>query len=508
MFSILQKVKELSFSDKIAAISPEGYLTYAQLEQDSEALASFLLQEFPEDDSPVMIWGDKENDMLSCVLAALKIGRSYVMVPNYYPEQRVCQIANSCEPHVILATGVVKAPEVCRVIDHTELRKIISDYAGNKVSDELSVKRDDTVCIFYTSGSTGNPKGVVVTRRNIEEMLDWWGGIIDRKIENSRMLNFTPYGFSSSLSTIYVGLGISGATLYAVDKEMSADYGRLKDFIYQVDPHYLDCTPTFADICMHDNCFDLEHLPSMTVISVCGEPCPHSVAKKLLTRFPGVDIIDGYGATETTIGPIACSITWEMAESDIPLPIGYVGHNARCEVWDENGKPVPDGETGELIVISDMVTMGYYKDSERTAAAFFTAKDGTRGYHTRDLVWRKNDLYYYVGRVDNMVKVSGYRVEMEEVERCLGQLPEVAACAVVPAMDDGHCVMLIAYVVLVEGLKKGIAATIAIKNGLSKMVQTYMVPQKVIYLDELPKNNNGKIDRNYLKEISAVRKEE
>ena len=135
---------------------------------------------------------------------------------------------------------------------------------------------------------------------------------------------------------------------------------------------------------------------------------------------------------------------------------------------------------------------------------YFTAADGRRGFHTRDLVRKEGKLYYYIGRLDNQVKVGGYRVEIEEVERHLSRVDCVAQCAVAPATQDGRVLMLVAYVVLKPHEKKGISTTVSIKKALAEMVQPYMIPQKIVFLDALPRNTNGKIDRPRLKEMSVV----
>lgn len=503
---ILETVRKLASTDRIAAIGDGPDLTYHDLDANSESLAAFLLDKYPGK-SPIILWGDKEHDMLVGVLAALKTGRPYVMVPNYYPEKRVQQIVEGCEPCAVFFSCDEPFPCArCDAYDKQALQKVYADYSGNHVDPSFCVQRDDMVCLFYTSGSTGTPKGVIITRRNIEAFVDWWYPLSNLGIEEPRMLNFTPYGFSSSIATIYNGLGKLGCTLYAVNKKLSANYPALLEYIFRVDPHYFDCTPSFADICLQDERFDSQGLPSMRQLSVGGEPCPHRIALKLLDAFPDSQIINGYGATETTIGTVACDITREMATSDLPLPIGYASPNSRCMIWDENGNELPDGETGELIIVSDMISAGYYKDPERTAQAYFVAEDGTRGYHTHDLAWKKDGLIYYVGRADNMVKVGGYRVEMEEIERRLSQVSIVEQCAVAPAMEDQRTVMLVAYVVLKPDAKKGVAAISAIKKEMAQSVQAYMVPQKIVFLDQLPHNSNDKIDRHLLREMSKITK--
>jgi len=506
---ILYNIRKFAEEGRIAAVGDEGTMSYQELEDRSEALAAYLLTQYPGK-NPVIIWGDKEHDMLVGVMACLKSGRPYVMTPNYLPEKRVAQISGSCDPDLILLSGQVPFPsDQYPVVGPEQLAEIYEKNRGCSVSEENWVDEDDMICIFYTSGSTGNPKGVMVTRRNVEAFAEWWSSFSSFGIESPRWLNFTPYAFSSSIATIYNAIGKLGATTYAVNKKLSSDYPRLIDYIVKVDPHYLDCTPTFADICLNDSRFNETVMPGMKHFTVGGEPVSHGTARRMREAFPHAVLGNGYGATETTIGTVYCDITDEMIESSGPMPIGYTAVNSRVEICDENRNPVPEGEVGEMIIISDMITKGYYKNEELTKENYFRNDKGEWCFNTHDLVRRdEQGLIYYMGRSNNLVKVGGYRVELEEVERFLLQVPGVSACAVAPAMQGPRTKMLVAYVVMKPGFSEGLQTTISIKKELNEKLHPYMVPQKIQYLKELPKNTNGKLDRIVLKEMSRIEGED
>lgn len=186
------------------------------------------------------------------------------------------------------------------------------------------------------------------------------------------------------------------------------------------------------------------------------------------------------------------------------MPVGYDdGTLGTLHLVDEDGRELPDGEAGELLTEGDYVSIGYHNRPDLTAKAFYVAPDGTRGYRTGDLMYRR-DGYYYCGRKDNLVKVGGYRVELEDVESNLRRVDIVETCAVVPAMRGSSVVMLADYVTLSDASRSKIAAIGHIKRELSKLVQAYMVPQKIVILDILPKNNSDKIDRAKLKQEAAL----
>lgn len=191
-----------------------------------------------------------------------------------------------------------------------------------------------------------------------------------------------------------------------------------------------------------------------------------------------------------------------MIKGEKQLPMGKTAFNSTAYVVDENGKELGDGKVGELVVVSDMVALGYLNDPVRTAEKFFTTEDGRRGCRTGDLVWREGDIFYYVGRVDNQVKVGGYRVELEDVERHMRRVSLIKECAVAPVMENGRVVMLTAFVIPKDPDAKQLQSIITIKREIAAMVQSYMVPQKIVFVDSLPSNSNNKLDRNALKEMA------
>lgn len=504
---IVDTVRTLAATDRVAAVKEGIALTFRELEFRSNALAAYLLETHPGH-TPIILWGDKEHDMLCAILAALKIGRPYVVIPDYYPPLRVKLILNSCCPDVILNIGAASFPvEHACIYTASDINSIVSAYAGRCADPSFTVAAQDLVCIFYTSGSTGSPKGVCVSRENIEAFTQWWHGYCDGGIAAPRMMNIASYAFADSVMTIYTLMGSMGATLYAADHAMQQDYKTLLQYILQVDPHYMDCTPSFANLCLKDPRFSSQGLPSMYMLSLGGETLNASIAETLLDRFPRVKVVNAYGATETTIGSTACVITREMIRADQPVSIGTASYNSKVYVVDESGNQLPDGRIGELIIASDMIAMGYYKDPQRTAQAFFTDENALRAFHTHDLAWKQNDHFYCIGRMDNVVKVGGYRVDLGEVEQYLAKADPVQECAVVPVKDGGQVILTCAYIVLKPNYTKGLRTTAAIKTQLRQWLQDYMIPQKLLYLDALVYTATGKIDRQRLCAMAQPGKE-
>lgn len=490
-------------TDRIAAVEPNGkLLSYSELDSRSDAIAADWLKRLP-DKSPVLIRGDKENDIICCMFAAIKSAHPYSFTPGYFPEKKLRALVEASGASLLVSLcGKPEYELPLEIDDQTDIDLIAA--SGEKPDESRQAALDDIVSIFFTSGSTGNPKGVMMSRKNLECMERWWTGVTDRGIDGPRVLNFSPYTFSASLATVYSYMLRMGGTLYAVDRSTAQDFPKLMDLIYKVDPHCLDCTPSFIDLCMQNEQFGNKTLPSMRFISVGGEALTRRIAETLMERFPETDIINGYGATETTIGTVACQVTKDMLNTEGPMPIGYTAEESYVLVVDENHNPVPDGTPGEMAIVSDMISQGYLKDSERTAKAFFTDENGTRGYYTGDIVRREpNGLIYYIGRTNNMVKIGGYRVELEEIELRLNAVEGIMKGVVVPVYEEQRAKMLAAFVIMKAGYPKGLAAISRIKKALREILPAYMVPQKILFIDELPKNNNDKLDRNAL--IEKVR---
>lgn len=504
--SIISNLTHWAAEGRIALVDDGGPLAFADLDRRSNAVANWLLATQPAR-KPVVLWGDKEHDMAVCLYGALKSGRPYVVIPDHFPASRVATILTDCEASVVFSVSETPLPvqHPCHY-GSRDIDAWTRLYPDLTVPAEKQVQDDDICCIFYTSGSTGKPKGVQISRANIEALLDWWLPIIQPSLPETggRALNFSSYAYSTALDNIFSILDGIGLTLHAVSRTLAMDYQNLFEYILAVDPHYLTCTPSFATVCLQDERFCAQHLPSLKVISIGGENLPLTVGRKLLQRFPDILLWNGYGCTETTIGAIACLVTPEMLADGKAVRIGEIAAGSAAYVVDDNRQEVPDGEVGELVMVSPMISQGYLNNPERTAQNFFVAPDGRRGYYTGDLVFREANQFYYVGRKDHQVKVGGYRVELEDVEQHLHQVSLIKDCVAVPVTRDGQVVMLAAYVTLKESAGSKLASIMAIKKEMADMVQAYMVPQKIVILDELPYNTNGKVDRAALKEQAKL----
>ncbi len=486
---------------RIALVESDGKeMTYAELETRVNAIARHILDTY-SGSAPIVVYGDKENDMAVAVLAILKSGRACTVIASYHPQSRAETILELCKPAAIIAPiGTKYEFPGYDVITSADIDTYVSSHDGQKIPEEHWVNGEDVACIIFTSGSTGIPKGVVISAANVASKINH---AKKYHSENINIVDSFPSVFIGYIVNILMYLALLGSTAYSVKKELSTDIASLIEVILKANPEAMTGTPALYEMFLADSRFNESNLTSLKTFTSVGETMTSATAKKLKEKFPKVSLLNGYGLSETTACGLDCKYTDEIIERDYQLPSGTPIENVEAILVDANGNEVADGETGELLIISDTVALGYLNNPEKTAEVFFKTADGRRGVHTRDLMFKKNGLYYYVGRVDNMIKIGGNRVEAEEIERAVLLNPAVKACVAVPIVRDGKTSAIAAYTVMKEPVESKLKATIELKKFLKDRLPSYMIPQQFIFTDAIPKNTNGKTDRPLLKDMAS-----
>lgn len=472
--------------------------TYSDLKADSDALAAYIDFLKLEEKSPVMVFGGQEYEMLASFVALTKSGHAYIPVDQHSALERIEAILEIAEPSLIIAVGDFPL-EISHipVIKFAELKTIFAQKSDYQLTH--SVKGDDNYYIIFTSGTTGQPKGVQISHNNLLSFTNW---MIEAEAfsvpEKPQMLAQPPYSFD--LSVMYWAPTLAlGGTLFALPKELTTDFPRLFATINQLPIGVWTSTPSFVDMAMLSNDFNEKTLPNLTHFYFDGEELTVKTAQKLRHRFPKARIVNAYGPTEATVALSAVAITDEMLSTCKRLPIGYTKADSPTFVIDENGQALPNGEQGEIIVSGPAVSKGYLNNPERTQAAFFEY-NGLPAYHTGDLgVMTDQGLLLYGGRMDFQIKFNGYRIELEEVSQNLNKSTYIKSAVAVPRYNKDHKVQnLLAYVVLKEGVAdrfdRQLDITKAIKEDLKDIMMDYMMPSKFLYRDSLPLTPNGKID--------------
>ncbi|EGC23838.1 D-alanine--poly(phosphoribitol) ligase subunit DltA [Streptococcus sanguinis] len=482
--------------------------TYGDLKKDSDSLAAQIDSLGLPDKSPVVVFGGQEYEMLATFVALTKSGHAYIPIDSHSALERVAAIVEVAEPSLIIAINDFPLADVAAPIFSAEQ---VQTAFREGASYELShpVQGDDNYYIIFTSGTTGKPKGVQISHNNLLSFTNWM--ITDKEFATParpQMLAQPPYSFD--LSVMYWAPTLAlGGTLFALPSAVTQDFKQLFETILSLPIAIWTSTPSFADMALLSDDFNSQKLPQLTHFYFDGEELTVKTAQKLRDRFPQARIINAYGPTEATVALSAVAVTDEMLQNCKRLPIGYTKADSPTFVIDEEGRKVPNGQQGEIIVCGPAVSKGYLNNPEKTAEAFFEF-EGLPAYHTGDVGSMTDEgLLLYGGRMDFQIKFNGFRIELEDVSQNLNKSKYIDSAVAVPRYNKDHKVQnLLAYVILKDGVaeqfEREIDITKAIKEDLQDIMMSYMMPSKFLYRETLPLTPNGKIDIKGL--ISEVNK--
>lgn len=469
--------------DRLAHISDDRSISYGELGARSDALAAWLDGELGNRKVPVAILGHKEPEMLVTFLAAVKTGRPYVPIDKSTPPSRVERVMEISE------AGMLLTPE--KVASHSA--------SGGPYEASNRVSEGDPFYILFTSGSTGEPKGVVITLANLNHYLAWMTGDFAFAPGAEIFLNHAPFTFDLSVHDIYLSLS-TGGTLFSLTKETTSDLKRMFELLRSSGITQWMTTPSFAQMCMIEKRFNQEMLPGLHRFLFCGEVFAHETAVQLLERFPTARVFNTYGPTEATVAVTSVEITKEVLAEWNPLPIGRVMPGTRILIRGEDGREVAPGERGEIVIAGPNVSPGYLFRPDLTEKVF-AAFENTRSYRTGDWGRDRNGMLFCEGRMDNQIKLHGHRIELGDMESNLRALDAIADAVVLPVKKGDRIDSVAAFIVL-SGRKAGtdFEQAAALKKQLSERVPPYMVPRKFFFLESFPMNANGKADRKKLAE--------
>ncbi|MGL5479530.1 MAG: AMP-binding protein, partial [Clostridium sp.] len=269
---IIKSIKKYANTDRIALKCDGEDLSYKELEDFSEAIAAYLL-EINNDKTPIIIYGNKDNLIVPCMIGALKSGRAYIPLDVTFPVERVLTVSDEVHPKVIINLSDKDNEEFntdIKVINKEDLKKIINDYKGIEVTCDKYVKEDENAYILFTSGSTGKPKGVQISSNNLDNFNKW---IIDYlKIDDSGMtvMNQVSYSFDVSVIALYGGL-INGATLFSLSKETMGNFKELFEQFKNSKINLWISTPSFVGICLNEDSFNENMMTELNSMIVLGE---------------------------------------------------------------------------------------------------------------------------------------------------------------------------------------------------------------------------------------------
>jgi non-ribosomal peptide synthetase-like protein len=465
--------------DHIALVWGKRRLTYAELNADAERTAHHLIVQGVRPGHIVGLWLPRGIGLLTAQLAIAKTGAAWLPFDADTPADRVTLCLEDAQ-----AVGLITESADTAGIRVWHLEELLAEFAGPAMR-RGEVAPTEPAYVIYTSGSTGKPKGVPISQGAICHFLRSENsilGVCDRDI----VYQGFSVAFDMSFEEIWISY-LAGATLWLAPPEITTDPDALPRALNTNHISVLHAVPTLLGLFSED-------VPGLRLINLGGEMCPQRIADQWAT--PGRQVFNTYGPTEATV-----SASLATLQAGRPLSIGTPLPNYGLLVVDEAMQLVPAGETGELCITGPGVAEAYLGRPELTAAKFL-ANPWAAGEHERRL-YRTGDLaridadgqVHCLGRVDDQVKVRGFRVELGEIEAVLAAQPGVGAVAVVlrPVQEIEQ---LVAYLVADEA---GTLVTASLRKALRDSLPPYMVPAHFIVMQTLPRLTSGKIDRNSLR---------
>jgi amino acid adenylation domain-containing protein len=478
--------------DRIALVCGENSLTYKELDEKSDRFAAFLSYCGVKEEVVVGIQGERSIEIILGILAILKAGGAYLPIDPEYPERRKKYIIEDSNIKILLTDADCEdVPD-----SNTDKSIITINSAGIFKGDSIGEKRhrfNNLAYVMYTSGSTANPRGVMVEHRSVVRLVKNTDYFVFA--EGGRLLQTGALEFDASTFEIWGAL-LNGLELYLVGKEKILDHEILKEIIgkYCIGIMWMT-SPLFNQVLD----LEIEVFKGIESLLVGGDVLSVDHINRLKRRFPGVNVINGYGPTENTTFSTAYRIAEEFEES---IPIGRPIANSSAYILDRSQRPVSIGVPGELVVGGDGISRGYLNNPELTAEKFGrnTFVPGGNMYNTGDLAkWLPDGNIDFLGRMDLQIKIRGYRIEPGEIETQLVKLGHVNEAVIITkgSQDDKY---LCAYVVAQQEVDAA-----ELKHTLSRTLPDYMVPTYIVQVEKIPLTHNGKVDVRSLPEPQTDR---
>ncbi|NMX37364.1 non-ribosomal peptide synthetase [Pseudomonas veronii] len=480
---------------RIVATCLDRQWTYAELNRRSNGLGHALIAAGVGLDQPVALLAERSLDLLGMIIGSFKAGAGYLPLDPGLPGQRLSRIIELSRTPLLVCTEACREQAI-ELLQGVECQLLVwEEVPARGANPGIYSGPDNLAYVIYTSGSTGQPKGVMVEQR----------GMLNNQLSKVPYLDLSPVDVIAQTASQsfdisvwqFLAAPLFGARVDIVPNAVAHDPQGLLAHVQAQGISVLESVPSLIQGMLAEARIRLDGLRWMLPT---GEAMPPELAQQWLLRYPEIGLVNAYG-------PAECSDDVAFFRVDLAstrgtyLPIGAPTDNNRLYVLDAALALVPQGAVGELCVAGTGVGRGYVSDPLRTAQVFVPNPFGAAGerlYRSGDLARRRSDgVLEYVGRIDHQVKIRGYRIELGEIEARLHEQAAVrdAAVGVQEGVNGKH---LVGYLVAADAAFNPGECLERIKQHLRSELPEYMVPLHWLWLERLPLNANGKLDRNAL----------
>ncbi len=486
--------------NKIAVIEENAQITYAEWVKRSKAVGTFLGQKIFNE--PVIVFMDKGIEALISFFGVIYAGSFYTLLNPELPLARITQIKKTIQAKIVLTNE--ENYELAKEYFNDLEIYLVSDLQNTPIDENILLKcyqkhiDTDPLYVNFTSGSTGTPKGVVISHKSVIDFIDIFTHLFDFK-ETDIIANQAPFDFDVSTKDIYSSIKV-GATLVIVPKKYFSNPALLLDYL--CDHQITTMTWAVSALCLITTFHGLDYkVPeSVQKILFSGEVMPLKHLNIWLEKLPNTRFINLYGPTEITCNCLYYEIDRKKTYQD-KIPVGKPFPNERVFLLDEEENIInKPNVVGEICVSGTAVGLGYYNNAEQTNKHFRRNPSNDKYletiYLTGDLgYYNEEDDIVFNGRKDFQIKYLGHRIELEEIEKAMMDIPEVIrSCCI---FDEEKSKLYGFYIGSID--KKDL------HTKLASVLPVFMLPTKLISLEEFPLTKNGKIDRSKLKEEVEVK---
>ncbi len=490
-------------SNAVAVKTENEAITYGELNERANRLANYLLSVLPKENEqkpPVAFCVNRSVDSIITLLAILKTGSPYLPLDAEYPPERLRFMLEDAQAKFLILTEETKnavGETSCKIVNlQTEAAKIESHSAENP---RRLIFPDETAYVLYTSGSTGEPKGVMISHLSVVNHLLWRQKTYPLTVSD-KFLHKASYGFDISVWEVF-GTLASGATLVSAVNGGQRDAAYLADLIAREQMTVIHFSPAMWERILDEP--RLQDANSVRRVLCGGELLTGELQVKIIGRFPEAQLIHQYGPTETAIVVTAFECE-RQGQNTGAVPIGKAIDNTQVYILDELMNLLPFGATGELFIGGIALAHGYHGKADLTAEKFVPhpfSENGERLYRTGDLArFSADGNLEFLGRADYQIKIRGYRVELGEIEIAAARHPQIKRCVAQIRKNSANETELVGYL---ETGKNAVPFINDLREFLANRLPEYMIPQAFYIIEKMPLTPNGKINRRELEKIGS-----